>query len=98
LPGEIAFNSPAVSLSRARRVAGSRGLPVDPVAVAETGLQAGRQRRPLSVRLLLLLVVAGLVLALLLEGVDAGVVQRHLLLGRHHAVVGVQGPQLICSF
>jgi len=49
----------------------------------ETGLQAGHQRRPVPVRLLLLLLVAGLVLALL------------LLHGRHHAVVGVQGPQLV---
>ncbi len=85
----------AVSLPCARHIAGSRGLPVDPVAVAKTGLQAGRQRRPLPVRLVLLPVVAGLVLALLLESVDAGVIQRRLLHGRHHAVVGVQGPQLV---
>jgi len=103
LPEEIAFKStqPCRSPATCKDVAGSSRLPEDPVAVAKTGLQAGRQRRPLPVQLLLPLVapelllpvVVGLVLARLLDGVDAGLAQGDLLQGCHHAVIGVEGPQ-----
>jgi hypothetical protein len=73
------------------------------VCVTEAGLQPGREGRTLAFGLLLLpgpglllpVTAAGPVLGLLLEGVDGRLLHGELLHRHHHAVVGVQSPQLV---